>query len=69
MPKILGNPVTKFRTVENLAEVLEENDVFEEHETEDAEEVVQEGDCCGDEITSSQDTETTVSESWQSLPS
>ena len=32
--------------------------MFEEHETEDAEEVVQEGDCCGDEITLSQDAET-----------
>merc|ERR1711940_401489 len=56
MPKILGNPVNQSGTAESLVEKFGENGVFEEHGN-NAEEVVLDGDCCGDRTNQSQDAE------------
>ena len=78
MPRILGNSVTreeiesaqksnlKFGAVENLVELLGDDGMFEEHETDDTEEVVQNYECCGEEITlSPQDTAEAMGDALQ----
>ena len=78
MPRILGNPgiceevytakssSLKFGTVENLAEHGEDDGIFEEHENDNTEEVVQNCDCYVEENTlSPQDTAETMGDALQ----